>query len=186
MPRLLSSLLIFALSVWPSRQLARSSTPRARRGRGLPLRAGVDELQDAIEAPERARATSPHQWTGEVRFAVGERREVVQGRWRLTLDPMQRAQRANEWESERTTHEMSLDPTYFEAWQTQLEALLTLQTPGARLAVAAADAQGWRMLELRASTRPETIVQLDRSAVAQVLDAKPEAVTVELRVNAKG
>lgn len=178
MPRLLTSLLVMLLSAWPTRLASRGAMPRARRGRRLPSRIGADEVQDAVEAPERARARTPHEhhWSGEAVFSAGDRRAVVQGRWRLTLDAAQRAQ------THKTVAALSLDPAYPEVWETQLEALLTLQVPGARLAVASADAEGWRVLEVRAPTNPETVVQLDRGAVARVLDAPSEAVRVELRV----
>jgi hypothetical protein len=78
--------------------------------------------------------------------------------------------------------QLSLDPTYGEAWETQLEALLTLQVPGARLHVKGADTQGWRLLELRAPTRPETVVHLDGAAVSQILANGAEDTRVELRV----
>jgi hypothetical protein len=179
MPRLLTSMLVLLLGAWPTRASGASAPVRARRGRRLPSRLGADE-QDPIDAPERARARTfgTHHWPGEAIFTAGDRRTVVRGRWRLTLDPMQRAQAFD------GAGALSLDPAYAEAWETQLEALLTLQVPGARLRVAGADANGWRLLELRAPTRPETVVQLDRAAVAQVMDRAIEAVTVELRVHA--
>lgn len=179
MTRFLTSLLVMLLSAWPARPAAHSSTLlRARRGRRLPSPGGVDEVQDAIEAPERARARTPHvhQWRGEVRLSAGDRCEVVRGRWRFTLDPVQRAQ------TEGLAGVLSLDPSWPEVWETQLESLLTMRIPGARLAVARADMHGWRELELRAPTVPETVVQLDRAAVARVLDADESAVRVELRV----
>ncbi len=180
MPRLLTSLLVMLLGAWPVRPAAGTTAPRGRRGGRLPSRLGLDDAQDPVEAPERARARTlgVHHWPGEAIFAAGARRTVVRGRWRLTLDAAQRAQAVGAAPS------LSLDPAYAEAWETQLEALLTLQVPGARLRVAGADPHGWRLLELRAPTRPETVVQLDRAAVAQVLDSEADDVTVELRVHA--
>ncbi len=180
MTRFLTSLLVMLLSAWPARPAASGTMPRARRGRRLPTRAGVDDAQDAIEAPERARARTPHahQWTGEVRVWAGERCDVVRGRWRFTVDAAQRAQ------IEGQAGPLSLDPTFPEVWETQLESLLTLRIPGARLAVARADRKGWRELELRAPTLPETVVQVDRAAVARILDADASSVRVELRVQA--
>lgn len=179
MPRLLTSLLVLLLGAWPARPAVRGRAARARRGRPLSPTRGASDEQDPIEAPERARVGTGtgHHWPGDVIFTAGERRTVVNGRWRLTLDPWQRAQRFDGAEA------LSLDPAYPEAWETQLEALLTLQLPGARLQVARADAHGWQVLEVRAPTCPETIVQLDRSAVARVFDAPPDALRMELRVH---
>jgi hypothetical protein len=178
MPRLLTSLLVMLLGAWPARPPAGSAAPGPRRGRRLPSRLGADDAQDPVEAPERARARTlgVHHWPGEVVFCAGERRTVVDGRWHLTLDPAQRAQRLG------AAGGLSLDPERPEVWETQLEALLTLQVPGTRLRVARANAHGWELLEVRAPTQPETVVQLDRAAVAGVLDGDPIDVTVELRV----
>ncbi len=179
MPRLLTSLLVLLLSAWPPRLTLRSAGQRARGGRLRPSPLGVDDVQDAVQASARARARAlhEHQWAGEARFSVGQEINVVRGRWRLTLSQAQRAHTAS------APFALSLDPAIPEVWETELAALLTLQTPGARLAVARADAHGWRELELRAPTRPETVVQLDRAAVARVLDADADSVRVELRVH---
>ncbi len=176
MPRLLTSLLVLLLGAWPTRGSGVGAPVRARRGRRLPPKHGASDEQDPIEAPERARARTfgVHHWPGEAIFTAGDRRAVVRGRWRLTLDPMQRAQAFD------GAGALSLDPEYPEAWETQLEALLMLQVPGARLRVARADAHGWRVLEVRAPTVPETVVQVDRAGVAQAFGA--EEVRVELRV----
>jgi len=178
MPRLLTSLLVLLLGAWPSRTSGAAAPVRARRGRRLPARLGAADEQDPIDAPDRARARTfgTHHWPGDAIFTAGDRRTVVRGRWRLTLDPTQRAQAFD------GTGALSLDPAYAEAWATQLESLLTLQVPGARLRVVRADGAGWRELEVRAPTRPETVVRLDQGAVARVFDAEPEAVRVELRV----
>jgi len=166
------------LGAWPVRPAARATVPRRRRGRRLATPCVGDETPDPIEAPDRARARAfgAHHWPGEAIFTVGERRTVAHGRWRLTLDPSQRAQRL-------AGGALALDPSYPEAWRTQLEALLTLQVPGARLAVADADARGWRLLELRAPTRPETVVQVDQSGMSQVFGGAGHVVRVELRVH---
>jgi hypothetical protein len=178
MSRLLTSLLVMLLGAWPARPVTRGSAPRARRGRRIPSRLGADDSPDAVEAPARSRARTfgTHSWHGEAIFAAGDRRTVVPGRWRLTLDRSQRAQTLG------ATAGVSLDADYPEVWETELEKLLTLQVPGARLRVAGADASGWRVLEVRVPTHPETVVQLDRRAVGQLLDADPDAVRVELRV----
>lgn len=178
MPRLLSSLLITLLGLWPARPASDAESPRARRGRRLPSRLGANDDQDPVEAPERARTRTlgAHHWPGEVVIHAGERRTVVDGRWRLTLD---RAQCATSGAAARP---LALDPAHPEVWETELEALLTLQVPGTRLRVAQADDAGWRVLELRAPTTPETVVQLDRAAVGALFDADAETVRVELRV----
>ena len=177
-PRLLSSLLITLLGLWPVRAATTSDAPRARRGRRLPSRLGANDDQDPVEAPERARTLAGHTWPGEVIVHAGAERTVTSGHWRLTLDRAQRAHRGP------TARSLALDPAQREVWETELEALLTLQLPGARLAVTQADADGWRELELRAPTHPETVVQLDRAAVAGVFGAEPGTVRVELRVRA--
>ncbi len=174
MHRLLSSLLVLLLGAWPSRSVAgnsRSRSGRPRRGARSP-----DDAQDPVESPERARTHGAHHWPGELVFTAGGRRRVVHGRWRFTHDPLQRAQAAG------VAGGLSLDPTHAEGWETQLEALLTLQVPGARLQVIEADTQGCRLLELRAPTRPETVVQLDRGALAHLLDGEAEDTRLELRV----
>jgi len=178
MPRLLTSLLVMLLGAWPSRPVTGPAAPRARRGRRLPSRLGADDAQDPVEAPQKARARTfgAHHWPGQVVFAAADRRTVVNGRWRLTLDPAQRAQ------SLGAAGALSLNPEHPEVWETQLEALLTLQVPGARLRVTRANAHGWQLLELRAPTQPETVVHLDRDAVGQLFDASPETMRVELRV----
>lgn len=180
MPRLLTSFFFLLLSALPARPASRGPAARNSRGRRLPSRLGAAEEQDPVEAPdrERARTLGGHQWPGEVVFAAGERRAVVRGRWRLTLDRAQRAQ------VHASTHVFALDSAHQESWETQLESLLTLQVPGARLQVTHADAEGWRLLELRAPTQPETVVQLDRAAVARAFgtDAQSDAVRVEFRV----
>jgi hypothetical protein len=178
MPRLLTSLLVMLLGTWPARLAAASAPPRARRGRRLLARLGADDAQDPVEAPEQARARTfgAHHWPGALVFTAGERRTVVNGRWRLTVDPTERAQRTS------TAAAFVLDPAHPELWQTRLEALLTVQVPGARLRVTRANADGWQWLELRAPTQPETVVQLDREAVAQLVGATPETTNVELRV----
>lgn len=175
MPRLFSSLLITLLGLWPTRPTA---SPRARRGRRLPTRLGPADDQDPVESPERARARTVggHAWPGEVVVHAGDRRTVTSGQWRLTTDPRERVQPAG------SAGRLALDPAHVEAWETELEALATLQVPGARLAVRHADASGWQQLELRAPTRPETVVQLDRGAMAAVFGCVAEALRVELRV----
>jgi hypothetical protein len=178
MPRLLTSLLVMLLGAWPARPAGTLAPPRARRGRRPPSRLGAADAQDPVEAPEKARARTfgAHHWPGELVFTAGERRTVVNGRWRLTIDPAQRAQRLG------AAGALALDPGHPEVWETQLEALLTLQVPGARLRVARASARGWDVLEVRAPTQPETVVQLDRDAVGQLFDATPETTHVQLRV----
>jgi hypothetical protein len=174
MHRLLSSLLVLLLGAWPSRPAAghhRSRSGRPRRGARRP-----DDAQDPVEAPERALTQGAHHWPGELVITAGERRRVVHGRWRFTHDPLQRAQAAG------VAGRLSLDPAYAEGWETQLEALLTLQVPGARLQVREADTQGCRLLELRAPTRPETVVHLDRAALAQLFGDDAEDTRLELRV----
>jgi hypothetical protein len=177
-PRLLSSLLITLLGLWPARASTGADTPRVRRGRRLPSRLGANDDQDPVEAPERARTLVGHTWPGEVIVHAGGHRTVTSGQWRLTLDRAQRAYAG------APTRALTLDAAQREVWETELEALLTLQVPGARLAVTQADADGWRELELRAPTRPETVVQLDRAAVAGVFGAEPDTVRLELRVRA--
>jgi hypothetical protein len=175
--RLLSSLLITLLGVWPTRAAAPSAA-RPRRARRLPSRPGPTDDQDPVESPERARARTmdAHQWPGELVVHAGAERTVTSGQWRLTTDPHQRAQPLG------AAQRLSLDPAYPEGWATDLEALLTLQHAGARLAVRQADATGWQQLELRAPTRPETVVQLDRAAVAQLFGCAEDALRVELQV----
>lgn len=176
-PRLLSSLLITLLGLWPARAAGETESPRARRGRRLPSKLGANDDQDPVEAPERARSRTlgTHHWPGEVVIHAGERRTVVDGRWRLTLDRAQRATAA-------ASRPLALDPAHPEVWETELEALLTLQVAGTRLRVAQADGAGWRVLELRAPTTPETVVQLDRAAIGALFDAEAGTVRVELRV----
>lgn len=180
MSRLLTSLLVMLLGVWPVRSGARAGSLRPRIGRRFPSRRGTDEAQEPIEAPDRARARTfgVHHWPGHVAFSAGERRTVVRGRWRLTVDPVQRAQPLG------AAGVLSLDAAYPEVWETQLEALLTLQVPGARLAIVGADADGWRVLEVRAPTTPETVVQMDGTAIARLFDATVGEMRVELRVTA--
>ena len=55
-----------------------------------------------------------------------------------------------------------------------------------RLQVTRANENGWNVLELRAPTFPETVVQLDRAAVAQVMDCAPHELQIELRVRTSG
>jgi hypothetical protein len=176
-PRLLRSLLITLLGLWPAHPADGAASPRPRRGRRLPSRLGADEAQDPVEAPDRARARTPdtHHWPGELVIHAGERRTVVDGRWRLTLDRDRRPPDA------APGRPLALDPAHHEVWETELEALLTLAVPGTRLRVAQADGSGWQLLELRAPTQPETVVQLDRAAVGALLGA--DDVRVELRVH---
>ena len=101
---------------------------------------------------------------------------MVHGRWRLTLSPAERAQGA------RADRTLALDPARAESWSTQLEALLTLQVPGARLRVAQADGDGWQLLEVRAPTQPETVVQVDRASLGRLLGAPDDTARLEMRV----
>lgn len=176
MPRLLTPLLALLLGVWPARLTGRGGVLLRGRGRRLHAPGEADDAQDPVETPERARARvgNPHHWPGEVVFTTPERRLALRGRWRLAGPSSEGVS----WH--RATSAPPLDPDYPEAWETQLESLLTLQSPGARLQVISADTQGWREIELRAPTQPETVVQLDRAAVAKILDAAD--VRVELRV----
>ena len=122
MPRLLTSLLVLLLGAWPAP--ATASPSRMRRARRRPSRLGADEDQDVVEAPERARTPHVHRWAGEAVFRSGDREAVVPGRWSLTLDATQRAQAIG------PIRPVTLDPSYPEAWETQLESLLMLQVPG--------------------------------------------------------
>jgi hypothetical protein len=176
--RLLSSLLVTLLGLWPGRPADALDAPRTRRGRRLPSKLGANDEQDPVEAPERARTRVAHTWPGEVIVHAGAQRLVTQGQWRLTLHPAERAS------AHTPSRAPALDPTQREAWETELEALLTLAVPGARLAITHADANGWQQLELRAPTCPETVVQLDRAGLASVLGVAPDAVRVEWRVRA--
>ena len=178
MPRFFSSLLLTLLGLWSGRPSDALDAPRARRGRRLPSKLGANDDQDPVEAPERARTRVAHTWPGEVIVHAGDQRLVTTGQWRLTLDPTERAYAST---SSRT---LTLNPAQREVWETELEALLTLQLPGARLAITQADATGWQQLEMRAPTQPETVVQLDRAGIASVFGVAPDSVRVEWRVRA--
>ncbi len=174
MPRLITSLLVLMLGAWPTRATRTSS-----RKRRVGLRpSGANDEQDPVESPDRARARTRdvHHWPGEIVYTTRDRRTEVHGRWHLSFDASQRAQRVG------TAGTLALDPTHAEAWETQLEALLMLDVPGARVQVVRGNPHGWQLLELRAPTQPETVVQLDRSAVAQLLDTTVDQMRVELRV----
>lgn len=176
MSRLLTSLLVLLLGAWPAQRSTHATTVRRRRRRPSPL--GDTDAQEPIEAPDRARARAftVHHWPGETIFCAGDRRTVVRGRWRLTLDPAHRAQVAG------AAGQVSLDPHHPEVWETQLESLLTLRVQGARLQIQSVDSHGWRILEVRAPTNPETVVQLDRAALARLFECDAERMTVEFRV----
>ncbi len=182
MPRLLTSLLVLLLGAWPARPSAHGAALRNKRGRRRPSRLGDTDTQDPVEAPARARAQTlgVHHWPGETIFSAGDRHSVVRGRWRLTLDPAHRTQAAG------AAGRLTLDPGHTEAWQTELEALLTLQVSGARLRVACADTHGWQLLEVRAPTNPETVVLLDRAAVARVFDCESDRLQVAFRILGQG
>ena len=167
------------LGLWPSRDAA-SPPPRARRARRRPSRLGADDDQAPVEAPDRARrrSTVVHHWPGEIVFEAGTRRAVARGEWRLTLGPTHRQV------TERAPVPPALDPARPERMAAELESLLTLQLPGTRLSVTHVDDEGWRELELRLPSQPETVVQLDRAAVARVFGGTPDTVRVTMHVRA--
>ncbi len=176
-PRLLTSLLVVLLRLLPARGGATPSAPRARRAPRSPSHRGPDDDQVPVEAQARARVRTlaGHRWRGEIVFEAGPRRTVASGEWRL----------AHGWPLGALVRHgpaPRLDPAVPEALAAELEALLTLQVPGARLSVTHADGDGWRRLEVRVPTSPETVVQLDRAAVAGVFGCAPGTVRVALRV----
>jgi hypothetical protein len=54
------------------------------------------------------------------------------------------------------------------AWAARVGQLMTLREPGLQLRIGLSDAEGWQTLEVTAPTRPATVVEFDRAAIARV------------------
>lgn len=178
MPRLFSPLLILLLKLWPVRSVTRARSLLAARPRGGRPGDADPAADRALEAQARSRArnTARHQWAGEVVITAGARRTVVPGVWSFSDDPRHRARPLG------GVPALTLDALDSELWTAQLIRLLTLQERGARLRVARADALGWETLEVRAPTSPETVVEVDRLAVARLLGSEVDEAQVDFRV----
>jgi len=181
MSRFLTSLLAMLLRG----STAPDSTRRAGRARRVMTRALEGAAARAIEVEARPREQARHlrgTWSGEVVMTTVHERLAVPGTWALEWQPAACTEQA-----EATTDEAigsattSAVPglTNQVAWAAHMTRLVTLREPGARLRVGRAKRNGWSTLEVRAPTRPETVVEFDRDALRQLLGGAE--IHVELR-----
>lgn len=180
MLRFISSFLVLLLGTTAS--LSRGARPRAAlraRGRQRPDEDGASAR--AFEATERPRARARQFrrcWPGSVELVRETHTEYVPGTWTLTDTPFHRqAAPVSRWGTPPIPH-----PTHEpRSWTARMQTLLSLQEPGTRLRVGESTRDGWQTLEVAVPTHPPTIVQVDRTAVAQILNGP---VSIRLRINA--
>jgi hypothetical protein len=179
MPGFLRSLIVMLLGAAPFRDLSRAerrsrSDTRSRTRRYL-ARAIEHANEGAVEIEERSRdhARVPRfTWPGEAIIDTGTEQLVVPGSWTLDLEPDTAPRRYGSAGSR-------LDLGDPDAWLAQLTRLITLQVPGSRMRVTSMGRDGWETLEVRAPSRPETVLEFDRGALGKVLG---DGAGVRLRV----
>lgn len=179
MLRLISSFLVLLLGA--AAAPARGARPRGvLRPRWRQRHDGDAATDRAFEAMERSRSRAcavPWNWSGSVELVHDSHSVSVPGTWTLDDAPFHRREAA-------TTYEAAPLPGVSDdgaAWAARMRRVLSLEEPDTRLRVGDANANGWQTLELAVPTRPVTIVQIDRAALASLVDG---AVTVRLRIDA--
>ncbi len=135
------------------------------------------DAAQAIEVEDRPRALARRPrgtWSGEVVMSTGHERVTISGVWALEWQPApctEQTETINAAIIDAVTLAICAVPalTTQAAWAAHMTRLVTLRQPGARLRVGRAKANGWSTLEVRAPTRPETIVEFDHDALQQLL-----------------
>lgn len=181
MLRLISSVMVLLLGTASSP--ARGARPRTTlrpRWRQRPDDDGAaDRALEAMERPRsRARAVR-WIWPGSVELVHDTHTVQVPGTWTLDTAPFYRREAATMSAMDETAPlpDVSDDGA---AWATRMRRVLSFQEPGTRLRVAAVTASGWQTLEVAVPTRPPTVVEVDRDALASLLGG---AVAVRLKID---
>lgn len=99
-------------------------------------------------------------WPGEVVFGEGADAHVVRGTWNLEWSPRALVRPG--------AAAVSMPAIGDAAWVARVERLMTLGEPGLQLRIGQSDAEGWQTLEVTAPTRPTTVIEFDRAAMARV------------------
>jgi hypothetical protein len=180
MLRLFSSLLVLLLggTATPGPSGRQRRPVRLRGRRPSDEEGAVDRALEAAERP-RARGRQPTPtWHGGVEFVHESGTVTVPGRWALEQASSALPAVVAPYDEAAPLPDPAHDPV---AWAHRLRRVLALQEPGSRLAVEAADATGWQRLSVAVPTRPPTLVQVDRDALARLLG---RTVVVRLRIDA--
>ena len=99
-------------------------------------------------------------WPGEVVFGEGADAHVVRGTWNLEWSPRGLVRPG--------AAAVSMPVIGDADWAPRVGQLMTLREPGLQLRIGLSDAEGWQTLEVTAPTRPATVIEFDRAAVARV------------------
>jgi hypothetical protein len=138
----------------------------------------ADRVLDIPERP-RAQARQSHwRWPGAVELVHDMYTVTVPGTWAVESGPAE--QRA----ADCLTADAEAFPSIAAdsaAWAHRLRRVLTLQEPGTRVSVGAADAHDWQALHVTVPTRPPTLIHIDRNAMAQLVGP---TVSVHFRIEA--
>ena len=110
-------------------------------------------------------------WPGEIVFGDGDDARVIRGTWNLEMRPRALVRPGASAESMPPVHDAA-------EWSDRVARLMTLSEPGLQLRIGRSDAAGWQTLEVTAPTRPATVVEFDRDAIASVAGVQ----TISLRV----
>ncbi len=179
MLRVISSLLVLLLGATASP--ARGARPRTSLRPRWRQPHGNDGTGDgALEVLERPRARArrtPWRWPGVVELVRDTHTVQVPGTWTFEETPFHHRTSRSALPEAAPLPDLSNDST---GWATRMRTVLSLQEAGTRLRVGTVGANGWQTLEVAVPTRPPTIVQVDREAVATLLNG---AVTVRLRIH---
>jgi hypothetical protein len=116
--------------------------------------------EEQIGEHDYARA-SRFRWLGAVIIGDGDDARVIRGTWNLEWQPRGLVRAA-------ASAAMLPEVGDAAAWTSRVARLITLAEPGLQLRIGASDADGWTTLEVTAPTRPATVLEFDREAMATV------------------
>lgn len=110
-------------------------------------------------------------WPGEIVLGDGDDARVIRGTWNLEWTPRALVRPG--------APAPSLPPIEDAVeWNDRVARLMTLDEPGLQLRIGRSDADGWQTLEVTAPTRPATVIEFDRGAMASVAGVPSIALRV--------